>query len=99
MLTVALIRGAARRADLELYIRWMQELRWFGPSTASRRFPVAAGFCRTCVIDGVLEYSPAEHVRRPSLPPESPTLGFTHLQFRGPADGCARAPDQSAPWL
>jgi hypothetical protein len=23
----------------------------------------------------------AEHVRRPSVPTESPTLGFTHLQF------------------
>jgi integrase/recombinase XerD len=47
----------------------------------SQRFSVAAGFYRTCVIDGLLEYSPAEHVRRPSVPPESPTLGFTHLQF------------------
>jgi integrase/recombinase XerD len=72
---------AARRADLELYIRWMQEIRRFRPSTVSRRFSVAAGFYRTCVIDGVLEHSPAEHVRRPSVPPESPTLGFTHLQF------------------
>jgi integrase/recombinase XerD len=33
------------------------------------------------VIDGLLEHSPAEHVRRPSVPAESPTLGFTHLQF------------------
>jgi integrase/recombinase XerD len=24
---------------------------------------------------------PAEHVRRPNVPPESPTLGLTHLQF------------------
>ena len=40
-----------------------------------------AGFYRTCVIDGVLEHSPAEHVRRPAVPAESPTLGFTHLQF------------------
>jgi integrase/recombinase XerD len=46
----------------------------------SRRFSVTAGFYRTCVIDGLLENSPAEHVRRPSVPPESPTLGFTHLQ-------------------
>jgi integrase len=68
-------------ADLELYIRWMQELRRLRPSTVSRRFWVAAGFYRTCVIDGVLEHSPAEHVRRRSVPPESPTLGFTHLQF------------------
>ena len=29
----------------------------------------------------MLEHSPAEHVRRPNVPAESPTLGFTHLQF------------------
>ena len=72
---------APRRPHLELYIRWMQEVRQFKPSTVSRRFSVTAGFYRTCVIDGVLERSPAEHVRRPPVPAESPTLGFTHLQF------------------
>ena len=72
---------AAQRPHLELYIRWMQEIRRFKPSTVSRRFSVAAGFYRTCVLDGVLEHSPAEHVRRPAVPAESPTLGFTHLQF------------------
>ena len=72
---------AARRPHLELYIRWMQEIRRFKPSTVSRRFSVTAGFYRTCVIDGVLEHSPAAHVRRPSVPAESPTLEFTHLQF------------------
>src|SRR5262249_40655613 len=29
----------------------------------------------------VLEHSPADYVRRPAVPVESPTLGFTHLQF------------------
>src|SRR5271166_6335584 len=72
---------AARRPHLELYIRWMQEIWRFRPSTVSRRLSVTAGFYRTCVIDGVLEHSPAEHVRRPAVPAESPTLGFTHLQF------------------
>ena len=72
---------AARRPHLELHIRWMQEIRRFKPSTVSRRFSVAAGFYRTCVIDGLLEHSPAEHVRRPTVSAESPTLGFTHLQF------------------
>jgi hypothetical protein len=47
----------------------------------ARRFSVTAGFYRTCVIDGLMEHSPAEHVRRPSVPAGSPTLGFTHLQF------------------
>src|ERR1700733_5091634 len=72
---------AARRPDLEQYIRWMQETCRYKPSTISRRFSVTAGFYRTCVIDGVLEHSPAEHVRRPTVPAESPTLGFTHLPF------------------
>jgi site-specific recombinase XerD len=43
---------AARRPHLELYIRWMQEIRQFEPSTVSRRFSVVAGFYRTAVIDG-----------------------------------------------
>ena len=59
----------------------MQETRRFKPSTISRRFSVTAGFYRTCAIDGVLEHSPTEHVRRPKVSAESPTLGFTHLQF------------------
>jgi integrase/recombinase XerD len=79
-----------RRVHLEQYIRWMQEVRRFKPSTVSRRFPVAAGFYRTAVIDGMLEHSPAEHVRRPAVPPQSPTLGLTHLTVRGHADRRAR---------
>ncbi|MDQ6648819.1 MAG: hypothetical protein M3Z02_01670 [Actinomycetota bacterium] len=70
-----------QRNDLELYLRWLQDVRRFKPSTVSRRLSVVAGFYRTCVIDGILEHSPADHVRRPSVPPESPTLGLTHLQF------------------
>jgi integrase/recombinase XerD len=74
---------AARRPHLELHIHWMQEIRRFKPSTVSRRFSVTAGFYRTCVLDGIHEHSPAEHVRRPAVPAESPTLGFTHLSFTG----------------
>jgi integrase/recombinase XerD len=58
----------------------MQEICRFKPSTVSRRFSVAAGFYRTRVLNGDLERSPAEHVRRPAVPAESPTLRFTHLQ-------------------
>ncbi|WP_233594805.1 tyrosine-type recombinase/integrase [Amycolatopsis sp. WAC 04169] len=72
---------AARRAQVELYVRWMQEVRRFKPSTVSRRMSVVTGFYRTCVIDAVLEHSLAEYVRRPMVPNESPTLGLSHLQF------------------
>jgi integrase/recombinase XerD len=47
----------------------------------SRRLSVVSGFYHTCVVDGLLEHSPADHVRRPHVPPESPTLGLSYLQF------------------
>lgn len=72
---------AVSRAQIELYVRWMQEVRQFQPSTVSRRVSVVAGFYRTCVIDHVISQSPADYVRRPNVPPESPTLGLAHLQF------------------
>jgi len=71
-------------------------LAWFPEDNAPRRSvhkthppgvsikgesPLWPGSTQTRVIDGALEHSPAEHVRRPAVPPESPTLGFTHLQF------------------
>ena len=86
---------AARRPHLELYIRWMQEIRRFKPSTVSRRVSVVAGFYRTCVIDGILQNSPTEHIRRPTVPPESPTLGFTHLQFEALLTAARGSPDPS----
>jgi hypothetical protein len=72
---------AATRPHIELYLRWLQEVRRFKPSTVSRRMSVVTGFYRTCVIDDVLPHSPADYVRRPNVPAESPTLGLTHLQF------------------
>jgi integrase/recombinase XerD len=69
------------RMQIEAYVRWMQETRRFQPSTVSRRVPVVAGFYRTAVIDGLVARSPVEHVRRPRVPAESPTLGLSHLQF------------------
>jgi integrase/recombinase XerD len=72
---------AAQRGHVQLYVRWMQEVRRFRASTVSRRVSIVAGFYRTCVIDGLLEHSPAGHVRRPRVSNESPTLGLTHLQF------------------
>jgi site-specific recombinase XerD len=70
-----------RRSDVELFVRWLEEVRRFKPSTVSRRLSVVTCFYRTCVIDTVLESSPAAYVRRPPVPAESPTLGLSHLQF------------------
>src|SRR6266568_4452871 len=72
---------AAVQVDIERYLHWLQDVRCYQPSTVSRRLSVVVGFYRVCVIDQILPYSPADYVRRPTVPPESPTLGLGHLQF------------------
>jgi hypothetical protein len=46
-----------------------------------RRLSVVVGFYRVCVLDAILAHSPADYVRRPTVPADSPTLGPGHLQF------------------
>jgi len=48
------------RPEVERYVRCMQEVRRFKAATVARRMAVVIGFYRTCVIDGVIEHSPAE---------------------------------------
>jgi site-specific recombinase XerD len=72
---------AVVRADIERCLRWLQDDRRYQPSTVSRRLSVVVGFYRVCVIDQLLPHSPADYVRRPAVPAESPTLGLGHLQF------------------
>jgi len=69
------------RVEIERYVCWLQEVRCYQPSTVSRRLSVVVGFYRVCVIDQILTHSPADYVRRPPMPAESPTLGLGHLQF------------------
>ena len=69
------------RVDIERYVRWLQDVRCYQPSTVSRRLSVVVGFYRVCVIDQILPHSPADYIRRPPVPAESPTLGLGHLQF------------------
>jgi site-specific recombinase XerD len=71
----------AARVDVERYVRWLQDVRHYRPSTVSRRLSVVVGFYRVCVIDQILPHSPADYVRRPTVPAELPTLGLGHLQF------------------
>ncbi|GAA4260065.1 hypothetical protein [Dactylosporangium darangshiense] len=54
----------AVRVDIERYVRWLQDLRCYQPSTVSRRLSILVGFYRVCAIDGILPHSPADYVRR-----------------------------------
>ena len=55
---------------------------------------MVCGFYRTCVLDTVLAASPADHVRRPPLPAESPTLGLGHLQFEAILAAARQSPNR-----
>ena len=69
-----------RRGHLELWARTMEE-RGLARATMSRRLSTVAGFYRVCVLDGIVEHSPAEHVRRPKMVTESATLGLDRMEL------------------
>ncbi len=88
---------AMTRPHLELYVRWMEEDRGYAPATTARRLSTVVGFYRFAVIDGYLDRSPAEYVRRPHVPEESQVLGLDRMQL-GALVATARAssPDDAA---
>jgi site-specific recombinase XerD len=85
------------RPHIELYVRWMEEERGYAPATTARRLSTVAGFYRFAAIDGYIERSPAEYVRRPRVPEESQVLGLDRMQL-GALVAVARAgtPDEAA---
>ena len=61
---------AAARPHIELYLRWLQEVRRYRPSTVSRRMSVVAGFYRTCVDAQILarhaDHEPCSNTTAPA---------------------------------
>jgi integrase/recombinase XerD len=66
---------AARRADIECFAGHLEE-RGRARATVARRLCTVAGFCRYAEQEGLLERSPAAHVRRPRLDYESHATGL-----------------------
>jgi len=78
--TVGLAIFEAKRAHLELWARFMEE-RGLARATIGRRLSTVAGFYRIATLDGPIEHSPAEHVRRPKIDTESATLGLDRMEL------------------
>jgi integrase/recombinase XerD len=71
----------ASRPHIEIYVRWLEEDRHLAPATVARRLSTVIGFYRFMVIDGHLEKSPAEYVRRPRVSADSQALGLDRMQL------------------
>jgi integrase/recombinase XerD len=78
--TVGLGVFEAKRGHLELWARSMEE-RGLARATIGRRLSTVAGFYRIATLDGLIEQSPAEHVRRPKIDTESATLGLDRMEL------------------
>lgn len=52
-----------------------------GPATIGRRLSTVAGFYRIATLDGLIENSPAEYVRRLKIDTESATLGLDRTEL------------------
>ena len=63
------------RTHIEIYARQLED-QGKAPATIGRRLSTLAGFYRYATEEGVLEHSPAVHVRRPRLDYESHTAGL-----------------------
>jgi integrase/recombinase XerD len=70
-----------QRPHVELWAREMEEVRGLAKATVGRRLSTLAGFYRVAVIDGHLEHSPLEFVRRPKISDESQTLGLDRMEL------------------
>jgi site-specific recombinase XerD len=69
-----------KRGHLELWARTMEDA-GLARSTIGRRLSTVAGFYRFAVIDGLIEHSPAEYIRRPKIDTESTTLGLDRMEL------------------
>jgi len=69
-----------KRGHIELWARSMEE-RGLARATIGRRLSTIAGFYRICVLDGLIDHSPADYVRRPKIDTESATLGLDRMEL------------------
>lgn len=76
-----LLAFEVQRPHVELWAREMEEIRGLAKATVGRRLSTLAGFYRVAVIDGHLEHSPLEFVRRPKISDESQTLGLDRMEL------------------
>lgn len=71
----------AQRPHIELWMREMEEVKGLKPSTVNGKMVAVGQFYKYAVMDGYLPSSPAQWVKRPSVPRQSTTNGLTRPEL------------------
>jgi len=71
----------AERAHIELYGRWLEEVKGLAIATVANQLGTICQFYKHCMIDRYLAYNPAEYVKRPSVPRVSATNALTRSEL------------------
>lgn len=70
----------ANRAAVDGYRQHLETTA--APSTIARRLSTLAGYYKYAVAENVLDSSPLDHVKRPGMPADSPTLGLDRVEAK-----------------
>jgi len=70
------------RTHLEAWTRHLETVDGLAPATVARKLSAVAGLYRFCTDEGWTTTNPADRVRRPSVPTDSPTLGLDRDEAR-----------------
>lgn len=83
------------RTHLEAWTRHLEAVDGLAPSTVARKLSAVTGLYRYCTDEGWTTANPADRVRRPSVPSESPTLGLDRDEARAMLDAADRPRDHA----
>lgn len=71
-----------QRPHIELFGRWLEVERGNGAATVAHRLNVVQNFYKVCELDGLIQRSPATHIRLPRVwRDETKTLGLDRLEL------------------
>ncbi len=85
------------RSDIELYARELEE-RGKARATIGRRLSTITGFYRYATEEGLIEHSPAVHVRRPRLDYESHAVGLDRNELGAFLAAAGLSSPTTTPW-
>lgn len=79
------------RAHIEIYGRWMEEVKGLQPATVANQLGTVCRYYRHCLLDKYLDHNPAEYVKRPSVPRVSSTNALSRAELLAVLDAAQKS--------